>query len=152
MHTCAHPGSRALAVAGLLVGLSTGCFRYEPGSVTPDPGSHIRLVLVTASTIPVLADTSGHALVVDGVLELKGVLIAAAGDTQVVRLGELRTASGPVGHMKGRLAKVATASIARVTERRFDATRTALGGAGAALLATAALLMAFVIVLVHVAA
>ena len=84
--------------------------------------------------------------------ELKGVLIAAAGDTQVVRLGELRTASGPVGHMKGRLAKVATASIARVTERRFDATRTALGGAGAALLATAALLMAFVIVLVHVAA
>jgi hypothetical protein len=70
-----------------------------------------------------------------GVLEAIGTIEAAARDTIALRLGELRTATGSLPDVAGRVALLPTAQIAQIEERRFQAGTTALTGVSLSALA-----------------
>ena len=90
---------------------------------------------LTVTTYGLGLDTVGHST--PGVLEASGVIQAAAADTVALRLGELRTAAGSVRGVSGRIAKLPTARIARIEQRRFQAGTTILAGVGLSTLALA---------------
>lgn len=105
----------------------------------------MRIVFTSALVVTTLgpgADSGRHTY--SGVLEASGTIEAAASDTVAVRLGELRTAAGPVPNVSAQVALVPTAQIARIEERRFQAGTTLLGGVGL----TALALGAYVVLLV----
>lgn len=132
--------TRRLALAALRAGLAAltggGCYAYRQVPTTPVPTSQVRVVLRTArtlSTVPLPPDTVRRTY--GGILEAGGVIQAAAGDSLSLRLGELRSATGPVEAVDGQVVMIATADIERLEERRFQAGGTALAGLGAAAVA-----------------
>lgn len=125
--------------AGLAALLAGGCYAYREVPKSPVPASEVRVVFRTArtlSTVPVPPDTARH--IYPGILEASGVIQAAAGDSLALRLGALRTATGPVGDADGAVVMIATADVERFEERRFQAGATALAGLGAAAIAMTA--------------
>jgi len=140
---------RGLPLLALL--LTVGCYSYRTAGQTPGPDARVRILLTAESAIPLQA-AGATPDVQEGVLEASGTVVAASGDTIVLRLGELRGARGAFPGLEGRTALIPVSRVARITERRFDAGRTALGGAGLSLLATATLIVLLVMVLVKAAA
>jgi hypothetical protein len=124
----------------LAAAIATGaCFAYRPATLTPEPGSRVRVVLTTATAVPVSASARGDGrLVYPGVLEASGTIQGVAGDTIALRLGELRTAAGPIPAVADHVAMLPTARIARIEQRRFQAGTTLLAGGGALALAATA--------------
>lgn len=107
----------------------TACYGFRPVETTPRPGSRVRVALLSASSIT----TIGAAGVRDssvGVLELSGTIEAAAADTVSIRLGELRTATGPLPTVVGTLALLPTVRVARIEERKIQPGRSAAAGIG----------------------
>lgn len=137
------------ALLGAL-GAAAACYAYRSVPVAPAPGSRVRIVLISATTVatfgPGLEDRRRS---YPGVLEAGGTLQAAAGDSVAVRLGELRTATGAVADVSGQVALVPTARIARIEQRRFQAGTTLLVGAGASLLALTVYVVILTVVLVR---
>jgi len=138
-----------LAVEAVLLGalLTTGaCYAYRPASLTPTPGSRVRIVLAGATEVATLQPgTEGKRLAHAGVLEASGTIEAAAADTIALRLGQLRTAEGSLPDMAGRIALIPTDHVAGVRERRFQAGTTLLGGLGLSLLALGAYIVLLVV-------
>jgi hypothetical protein len=119
--------------------ITSACYAYRPVALAPTPGSRVRIVfkgsIVVTTWRPGL-DSARRTH--PGVLEASGTIQAAASDTIALRLGELRTAAGPVASVSDQVAMLPTAQIAHIEERRFQAGTTALaGGATLALAATA---------------
>ena len=142
------------AVGGaFLLALGTfGCYGYRVAQLTPAPGTRVRVVLVAASSLAVrTAGAEGPRTLHANVLEATGTVVAASRDTIVLRLGELYTTDGAVGGLGDLLALVPVDHIAQVTERHFQAGRTALGGAGLLLLATGTLIVVLVVTIVKAA-
>lgn len=134
-----------------LLGLS-GCYAYRPAGVTPAPGTRVRIVLTAASGITVLDSTAAAPRTVhDGVFEASGVIEAATRDTIALRLGELSTATGAAAGAARGVALIPVDRVARVSERRFQAGRTALGGIGFLTLAGGAFLIFLIITLTNTA-
>lgn len=127
------------ARAVLLLAVCTGgCYAYRPVAVAPAPETRVRVVFTNAlvvTTVPSGPDSMRHTY--PGVLEIRGVIRAAAGDSVALLLDDVRTAQGSVRDVAGQTALVPTAQIARIEERHFQAGRTALGGVGVAALALA---------------
>ena len=132
--------------AGLLaVFTAAGCYAYRAVALAPAPQSPVRIVFTSAlvlSTVSVGRDSTRHTY--PGVMEVSGMIRAAAGDSVALLLDEVRTAQGSVADVAGQTAVVPTEQIARIEERRFQAGTTALAGLGAVTLATAA----FIVVLI----
>ena len=123
----------------------TGCYAYRPVRLAPPPESRVRIVFTSAMTVTTMTlapDSARHSY--PGVLEASGVTQGAAADTLALRLGELRTAAGPVEGVAGQVALLPTDRIARIEQRRFQAGTTALTGMGVAMIALAT----FVLVLI----
>jgi hypothetical protein len=107
------------------------CYAYRPAELTPEPGSRVRVVFTTAIAVTTYAggrDTAQQ--VYPGVLEASGAIQAAASDTIALRLGELRTAAGPVPNVSDQVAMLPTAQVAHIEQRRFQAGATVLVGVG----------------------
>jgi hypothetical protein len=124
---------------------SGACFAYRRTALAPEPGSHVRIVFTTA--VAVLTRAGGREKadrVYPDVLEASGAIQAAAGDTISLRLGELRTATGPIPNLSDRIALLPTAQIARIEQRRFQAGTTILAGVGAFALAATAYLIVLI--------
>lgn len=122
--------------------LTGACYAYRPAALAPAPRAHVRVVFTTAlvlTTLPVGPDSLRRTY--QGVLEARGTIQAAAGDSVALLLDELRTAQGSVAHVTGQVTLLPAARIARVEERRFQAGTTALAGLGVASLALAAYLL-----------
>lgn len=126
--------------------LTTGaCYAYRPVALAPAPGSSVRIVFTSAIEVTTLKPgPDSTRRTVTGVLEASGTIQAAASDTIALRLGELRTAVGPVSGVFDQVAMLPTAQIARLEERRFQAGTTALAGAGALTLAAAAFIVVII--------
>ncbi len=119
---------------------ASACFGYKRVETAPRAGARVRIVLASATDVTTIA-TDGTRLTQLAVLEASGTIQAAAADTVVLRLGELRTAAGAVPGSERLSALLPTDRIARVEERKFEAGKTALAGVGAATLAIAAFLV-----------
>jgi hypothetical protein len=136
----------------LLATLSGGCYAYRPVPVAPVPGSRVRIVLISEAPVAVMApgraDTRRS---VPGVLEAGGVMEASSADTVVLRLGELRTAAGAVSDVAANVALIPAALISRIEERRFQVGTTLLAGTGFAMLATGALMVLLIALIVTAA-
>lgn len=141
---------RLRGVPLLALVLVAGCYSYRTAGGTPRPDARVRILLTAESVIPLQAAGATPDMQ-DGVLEASGRVVAASGDTIVLRLGELRGARGAFPGLEDRTALIPASRVARITERRFDAGRTALGGAGLSLLATATLIVLLIAVLVKAA-
>lgn len=131
---------------GILV--ASACYAYRPAPLTPAPGSRVRIVLRTATSITTRAtapDSASHTY--PGVLEASGTIVAAASDTLALRLDELRTATGAVADAAGQIALLPTGQIARITERRFQAGTTALTGVAVSTLAVGAFIVLIIVAL-----
>lgn len=116
--------------------VTAGCYAYRQVSLPPAPESRVRVIFrspLILRTTPIAADSVEQTY--SGVLEVTGVVQAAAGDSLALRLEDLRTAAGSVAGVSGRVVMVPTGAIARVEERRFQAGATALTGIGVATLA-----------------
>ena len=132
--------SAALRETVLLLAVCTavGCYAYRRVALAPAPRARVRVVFTSAlvvTTMPSGPDSTRHTY--PGVLEARGTIRAAAGDSVALLLDEVRTALGSVTSVAGQTALVPTAQIARIEERRFQAGTTALAGLGAAALALA---------------
>jgi hypothetical protein len=117
---------------------SVACYAYRPVALAPTPGSRVRIVFTNSIVVTTWqpgVDSTRRAY--PGVLEASGTIQAAAGDSIALRLGELRTAAGPVSSVSDQIALLPTVQIARLEERRFQAGTTALAGVGALTLAAA---------------
>ena len=139
-------GWRLACIAGLV----SGCYAYRQVPLAPAPTSQVRVVLRSpqpVTTVSGTRDSASHTY--EGVLEMRGVIEAASADTMSVRLGELRTATGPVDSVSGRLALVATSQVARLEERRFQAGATALGGLGIAALTISTMVILTILAIVR---
>ena len=124
---------RALLVAVIT---TAACFAYRPTALAPEPGSRVRVVFTTAIAVTTYTGAQENAQrVYPGVLEASGAIQAAAGDTVALRLGELRTAAGPVPNVSEQIALLPTGQIARIEQRRFRAGNTILLGVGVSILA-----------------
>jgi hypothetical protein len=135
----------------LAVVITTGaCFAYRRAALVPEPGSHVRVVLTTAIAVTthVPGPKNAHR-VYPGVLEASGAIEAAAGDTVALRLGELRTAGGPVPDVSGQVAMLPTAHIARIEQRRFQAGTTILAGVGLFALAATTYVILLIVAITH---
>lgn len=133
------PGVFQETVLVLAVCTAVGCYAYRPVAVVPAPRARVRVVFTSAlalTTLPSGPDSTSHTY--PGVLEARGIIRAAAGDSVALLLDEVRTAQGSVANVAGQIALLPTAQIARIEERRFQAGTTALAGVGAAALALAA--------------
>ena len=130
-----------LACIGYLV--TTGaCFAYRSVAAAPAPGARVRIVFAGAIPITVLSPApAGTRLTHPAVLEATGTIQAAAADTLALRLGELRTAAGPVPDLSGYVALLPTAQIARIEERKFQPVTTILTAGGVAAVALTAFLV-----------
>jgi hypothetical protein len=140
--------SRLALVTACVVGAGASCYAYRPVALAPVPGSLVRIVFTTSTTV--VTFTPGPDSVrrsFPAVLEASGHIQAAAGDTVVLRLGELRTASGPVPDVSDQVALLPAAHIARIEERRFQAGTTVLAGVGLSALALATLLTIIIVAL-----
>lgn len=121
-----------------LTAILAGCYAYRPAGPAPAPESRVRVVLTSVTTVTTIAsgrDSSRHSYA--GVMEASGITESVAGDTLALRLGELRTATGPVPDVAGQVALLPADRIARIEQRRFQAGTTALAGVGLAALALA---------------
>lgn len=136
----------------LIVVAAVGCYTRRPTSLSPAPQARVRIVLATPTALIVLApgDSSSRREVA-GVLEASGSVLAAAGDTISVRLGELRTIDGAVPNLASCVALVPVHSIASVSERRLDMGRTVLAGAGVLVLASTVAVMVLIVTIVKAA-
>jgi hypothetical protein len=83
------------------------------------------------------------------VLEASGAIQAAASDTVALRLGELRTAAGPVPNVTDLVVMLPTARIARIEQRRFQAGTTILAGVGVFTLAAATYVIILIVAITH---
>jgi hypothetical protein len=141
--------------AALLAALITteGCFAYRPAPLTPEPGSRVRVVFTTAMAVTTnAADGDNSQRVYPGVLEAGGTVQAVGGDTLALRLGELRTAAGPVPGVSGRIALLPTGQIARIEQRRLMAGSTILLAAGVSILALTTLVVLLIVAVTRSAA
>jgi hypothetical protein len=128
------------------------CYAYQPTATAPEAGSRVRVVFASATpvtTYPASGEPTPQ--VYPGVLEATGAILAAASDTVVLRLGELRTASGRLPNLTGHLAALPTARIALFEDRRFQAGRTALTAVGALGLAATTYVILLIVAVVHAA-
>ena len=131
---------------------AAGCFAYRPATLAPAPGSRVRVVFTTAIEITTYTGGLENARrVYPGVLEASGAIQAAAGDTLALRLGELRTAAGPVPNVAEQVALLPTGQIARIEERRFRAGSTVLLGVGISILAFTTLVVLLVVTITRAA-
>ena len=153
--TMSHRRRASLAAVGgaFLVALGTSaCYGYHVAELTPTPGTRVRLVLQARSPVAVAAaGADGPRTLHANILEATGTVVAASRDTIVLRLGELYAADGAVGGLGDLLALVPVDHVAQVTERHFQAGRTALGGAGLLLVATATLIVLLIVTIVKAA-
>lgn len=137
-----------VTVAAVLLGavLGTGaCYAYRPASLAPAPGARVRIVLVSSVDVSTFEPGSENMRRVHpAVMEASGTVRAAAGDTVVLTLGELRTAYGPLPGLAGQIALLPVSQVARIEERRFQAGATLATGLGLSLLA----LSTFVVVVI----
>ncbi len=127
---------RLLILALGSAAVTGACYAYRQTALAPVSGAQVRLVLTSPAGVIAMTpgrDETRH--IVPGVFEASGRLEAGAGDTLVLRLGVLRTAAGVAPKVEGQVALIATAQIARIEERRFQAGTTLLAGAGFAMLA-----------------
>ena len=125
---------------------ASACYAYRPVELAPTPGSRVRIVFkssIVVTTWQPGADSTRHTY--PGVLEASGTIQAAASDTIALRLGELRTAAGPISSISDQVAMLPTAQIVRLEERRFQAGTTALAGGAALALATTTFLVVIII-------
>jgi hypothetical protein len=83
------------------------------------------------------------------VWEASGAIQAAAGDTIALRLGELRTAAGPIPDLSDQIAMLPTNQIARIEQRRFQAGTTILTGVGALALAATAYVILLIVAMMR---
>lgn len=74
---------------------ASACFGYKRVETAPSAGVRVRIVLASATDVTTI-DADGARLTQLAVLEASGTIQAAAADTIVLRLGELRTATGAV--------------------------------------------------------
>lgn len=126
--------------------LAAGCYGYRPVNLVPSPGASVRLVLVGATRIAVQPAASESVRArYDQVLEVSGTVEATSRDTVAIRLGELRTAAGPIAGSAHGVALVPLDRVSRVTERHLQAGRTLVGGAGVLLLATTVLVVVLIV-------
>ncbi len=135
------PGLGTALLAALIA--TPGCYAYRRATLTPEAGSRVRIVFTSAVAVTTTAGVH------PGVLEASGTITAAAADTLALRLGELRTAAGPVPDVAGRVALLPTARIARIEQRRFQAGTTALTGIGVLTLALATYLILVITAITH---
>jgi hypothetical protein len=128
---------------------STGaCFAYRPAPPAPEPGARVRVVFTTAITVTTYAGGRENAhRAYPGVLEASGTIQAAAGDTVALRLGELRTAAGPIANVSEEVAMLPAAQIAHMEQRRFQAGTSVLAGASVLLLAATASVVLLIVTL-----
>lgn len=134
----------AKAVLGLALSTMSACYGYRHIETAPQPGTRVRIMLLSATELATVAADSTRQLH-PGVLETSGTVQAAAADTIAIRLGELRTSAGVIPNLTDRIALVPTALIARIEERHFQAVTTALGGIGLATLALAGFLVIIIV-------
>ena len=131
--------------------IATGaCFAYRRTALAPEPGSRVRIVFTTA--VGVMTRAGGREetdRVYPDVLEASGAIQAAAGDTIALRLGELRTAVGPIPNLSDQIAMLPTAQIARIEQRRFQAGTTILAGVGAFALAATAYVIVLIVAMMR---
>ncbi len=126
---------RAALFAAILV--TGACFAYRPVAPAPTPGGEERIVLRTAVAVATVVDGGdGARRSYPDVMEVRGT-VRGVGDTLAIRLGELRTAAGPVPGVSGRIALLPATSIAEIRERRVQVGRTLLAVGGVALLIAA---------------
>lgn len=138
---------RALLAALITTG---ACFAYRPVALAPEPGSRVRIVFTSAIAVTTYAGGREQAYqVYPGVLEASGAIQAAASDTVALRLGELRTAAGPVPNITDLVAMLPTARIARIEQRRFQAGTTILAGVGVFTLAAATYVIILIVAITH---
>ena len=135
----------------LAVVIATGaCFAYRRTALTPEPGSRVRIVFTTAMAVTTLAGGREKTdRVYPDVLEASGAIQAAAGDTIALRLGELRTAAGPIPNLADQIAMLPTARVARIERRRFQAGTTLLAGVGAFALAATAYVIVIIVAMMR---
>lgn len=129
---------------------TSACYAYRPVALAPTPGSRVRIVFKSSIVVTTWhpgSDSTRHTH--PGVLEASGTIQAAAGDTIALRLGELRTAAGPVPSISDQVAMLPTAQIARLEERRFQAGTTALAGGAALALAATTFLVVIIVAITH---
>ena len=145
---------RAFVVAASTV--SFACYGYQSVKTAPSPGADVRLTLKSASTIFTSASTPSASpnerVAREGVFEVSGTLMAASGDTLVVRLGTLSTSRGAIGGVSNHVALIPADRIASIQERRFQAGLTLLGGVGLVFVATAVLLTILIVALTKIPA
>ena len=135
----------------LVMLLAVACFRYQPTSLTPAAGTHVRLVLKTPTAVAIAATAEAERREVASVLEASGTTIAVAADTLSLRLGELRTVGGRVADVENAIVLVPVPSIASVNEKRLDTGQTLLGGAALVMVSAGAAMLALIAVLVKAA-
>ena len=135
----------------LVMLLAVACFRYQPTSLTPAAGTHVRLVLKTPTAVVLAATADAERREVPSVLEVSGTTIAVWADTISLRLGELRTVGGRVAEVENAMVLVPVPSIASVNEKRLDTGRTLLSGAAVVVLGAGAAMLALIAVLVKAA-
>jgi hypothetical protein len=106
------------------------------------------VVFTTAITVTTSAGGRENAHgAYSGVLEASGTIQAAASDTVALRLGELRTAAGPVPYVSGQVAMLPTAQIAHMEQRRFQAGTSIVAGATVLLIAGTASIVLLIVTL-----
>lgn len=143
----------SVTVRAVLLGAwltTSACYAYRPVALAPTPRSRVRIVFTSSIVVTTLRpglDSTRRTY--PGVLEASGTIQAAASDTIALRLGELRTAAGPVSNVSDQVAMLPTAQIARLEERRFQAGTTALAGAGALALAATAFIIVIIVAITH---
>ena len=132
--------------------MAASCYRYQPTTLAPAPGTRVRVMLKTPMPV-VLTEVPdvGQKRDVTRVLEATGIIVAAAADTISVRLGELRTMSGTVPDVENRVALIPVQSIAAVTEKRLDTARTLMTGAGLVLVGAGTVLIVLVVIVTKAA-
>lgn len=147
------PALRRLRASLILSVALAGCYGYRPARVAPEPGTRVRLVFIAATTIRLSPATAEDPPgLYENVLEASGVIEATSRDTIALRLGELRSADGPIAVRAHAVALVPVDRVARVSERHLAAGRTALGGAGMLLLAMTTLIVLLIITVTKAAA
>jgi hypothetical protein len=135
------------------VATTAACFAYRPAAPTPQPGARVRVVFATAIAVTTHAGgQEGAHRMYPGVLEASGTIQAAASDTLALRLGELRTAAGPIPNVSDQVAMLPTAQIARMEQRRFQAGSTILMGVGVVVVAATASILVLIVALTRAGA
>lgn len=138
-------------IIALVMLVAVACFRYEPASLSPAAGSHVRLVMKSPTAVVVAATATAERREVASVLEASGTTVAVAADTISLRVEELRTAGGRVADVENRIALIPLQTIASINEKRLDTGRTLLSGAALVLVGTGAAILVLVAMLVKAA-